>query len=76
MKRIASGIVLAALFSLAGCSSEPPPATPPSTPAVAPPPPAGSGVEVHAPGVDVKAGKDGVDVKAPGTDVEVEKKNP
>jgi hypothetical protein len=49
---------------LAGCSQSTPPA----------PPPGKSGVEVHAPGVDVNVGKGGVDVKAPGADVEVEGK--
>jgi hypothetical protein len=53
------------LVVLAGCSSSPPPAAPP---------PAKSGVEVHAPGTDVKVGQGGVDVKAPGADVQVEKK--
>jgi hypothetical protein len=39
-------------------------------------PPAGDkgGVEVHAPGVDVNAGKDGVKVDAPNANVDVERK--
>ncbi len=45
-----------------------------SNPPPAPPPPAKSGVEVHAPGVDVNVGKGGVDVQAPGADVEVDRK--
>jgi len=56
------------LVVLAGCSSSPPPPPPPA------PPPTKSGVEVHAPGTDVKVGQGGVDVKAPGADVQVEKK--
>lgn len=49
---------------LAGCSESKPP----------PPPPAKSGVEVHAPGVDVNVQKGNVDVRAPGADVQVDGK--
>ncbi len=52
---------------LAGCSESKAPPPPP-------PPPAKSGVEVHAPGVDVNVQKGNVDVKAPGADVQVDGK--
>jgi len=62
MKWFAGMGMIAAI--LAGCSESRPPA----------PPPAKSGVEVHAPGVDVNVGQGNVDVKAPGADVQVEGK--
>ncbi len=63
MKRLASAALLVAL--LTGCSNSSPPASPPTEK---------KGIEVHAPGVDVKVDKEGVDVKAPGADVEIDRK--
>ena len=60
--------VFSAMVVLAGCSNND------SNPPVNPPPVPTRGVDVQAPGVEVKAGRDGVDVKAPGTDVQVERK--
>jgi hypothetical protein len=46
-------------------------------PPVAPPSEPGKGIEIEAPGVDVKVGGgEGVDVKTPGADVEVKKEEP
>lgn len=71
MQRTASLVLICAGF-LAGCN-EPAPKTPPA------PPPAKSGIEIKAPGVDIKIDKDkdggaDVDVKAPGADVKIDDK--
>ncbi len=57
-----------AMTTAVGCQSEPGP----KMEGEAPPVKEGEGIEVQAPGVDVKVGGgDGVEVKAPGADVEV-----
>ena len=64
MKKIALLCLAPTLFLLASCSDKP---------AAVPANNAG-GVQVTAPGVDVKADKNGVEVKAPDANVNVEKK--
>jgi hypothetical protein len=64
MKKVALLFVAPALFLLSGCSDKP--AAPPANDA--------GGVQVTAPGVDVKTDPNGVQVKTPGADVNVEHK--
>jgi hypothetical protein len=67
MRALAFTAILAALLPFAGCDQNqkvPPPPPPNNRPAV----------EVQAPNVDVKTGKEGTSVKTPGADVEVQKK--
>jgi hypothetical protein len=60
--RIATLAIIVSLACALGCETKPK--------TDAPPPQEGGGIEVQAPGVDVKVDKEGVDVKAPGADVE------
>ena len=62
--RMASSAAILSLGLFAGCN-EPASKTPPA------PPPAKSGIEIKAPGVDVKIDNGKVDVEAPGADVKV-----
>ena len=64
MRVFAAIAIVFASLSLAGCEGQ----------KSAPPADNKGGVEVHAPGVDVKAGQGGVDVNAPNTNVDIEKK--
>ncbi len=69
MKSAITSMILGT-FLLTGCNEQPKPTTKAAVNVDAQ---RGKGVEVNAPGVNVKVNKDGTDVKAPGVDVDIKR---
>jgi hypothetical protein len=73
MKRLLSGVLLAAVLPVAACNQPSQPTTPPPNP-TPPTQPDKPKVDIQAPGVDIKSKNGETTVRTPGADVEVNKK--